>query len=485
MKKIIKFILWLIALVIVVILIKTLFFKSLQIHGAHVNISAFRDESLANLSKATTFRTISYSPDSPVDTAAFKGYHKFIEKAYPLVNSKLEKEIFNDFSLLYRWKGSNASLKPMILMAHMDVVPAGDTASWEHGAFSGDNDGTYIWGRGTLDDKAAMISILETVERLLSEGFLPERTIYLSFGHDEELGGTRGAKVIAGALKDRGIEAEYVLDEGMAVTVGMVPMMKKPVALIGTSEKGYLSVRLSVDMPGGHSSTPERESAIILLNRAIYNAVNMQMKPKISGPVNDFIRYLGPEMPFFAKAIFANKWIFKGLLLNIYSGSASGNALVRTTASPTIFKSGYMDNVIPSKAEAVINFRILPGETTGYVLEHLAKIIGDKRVKLNPVIETMKEPAPVSASDTPGFRKISATLSQIYPEAVIAPTLVLGGSDSRNFTLVTNNTYRFMPIVVTSEDMARIHGLNERTKIEDYLKGLSFYYQLIKNSQSQ
>jgi carboxypeptidase PM20D1 len=482
MKKILHLLIWLVVMLLIVIVIKTLLFRSLQVQAEKVPLPSFGNESAVHLSEAVQFQTISYTSASPVDTTAFYGYMNFVVNTYPLIKSKLTKEIFNNFSLLYTWKGKNPSLKPVILMAHYDVVPSGDTASWEKQPFSGANDGKFIWGRGTLDDKSEMISILEAVEKLLAEGFSPERTIYLSFGHDEELGGEKGAGTIANALKERGVEAEFVLDEGMAVTIGMVPMMKKPVALIGTSEKGYMSVNLTVEMAGGHSSTPEKESAIIVLNKAIFNLVNKQMKAKISGPVNDFIRYIGPEMPFYARAIFANKWILKGVLLNIYQGSGSGNALVRTTTAPTIIQAGIKDNVIPTKAEAVINFRILPGESSLDVLNHIEKVVNDKRVKVVPFPGGASEPAPVSPSDTQGFLNIFTSILQVYPEAAVAPTMMLGASDSKHFIVVTKNIYRFAPIIVNSQDMARIHGLNERTGIEDFKKGISFYYRLIQLS---
>lgn len=472
-------------MLLIIIIVKTLLFSSLQVKTERVTVAGISDESIDHLSKAVSIPTVSYSNDSPVDTSAFRSYMEFIQKTYPLVHEKLEREVFNKFSMLYRWKGEDTSLKPVVLMAHFDVVPPGDTSSWERKPFSGYFDGTYIWGRGTLDDKASMISILEAVEKLIKDGFAPQRTLYLSFGHDEELTGRRGAGAISAAFKERGIKPEFVLDEGMAITIGMVPMIKKPVALIGTSEKGYLTVKLSVNMPGGHSSTPEKESSIIVLNKAINNLITLQMKPEISGPVNDFIRYIGPEMPFYAKAIFANKWIFKSILLKIYTGSASGNALVRTTTAPTIIQAGFKDNVIPTRAEAVVNFRILPGETSSGVLAHVKKVIGDDRVKLEAEKENIIEPAPVSPVDVPGFGFISATLRQIYPDAIVAPTLMLGSSDSKYFSIVTRNIFKLAPIVVTSEDMARIHGLNERTKAEDFKKGIGFYYQLLQNSQGR
>lgn len=393
----------------------------------------------------------------------------------------MKKETFSCFSLLYTWEGKSTTLKPVILTAHMDVVPAVGIDSWTKPPFSGENDGIFIWGRGTLDDKAEMISILEAVERLLAENYQPERTVYLAFGHDEEINGLRGATVIASALKERGVEAEFVIDEGSFVIVGLVPMISNPVAIIGTSEKGYLSVSIAVEMEGGHSAYPEKETAITVLTKALNSVINNQMDARISEPVNDFIRYIGPEMPFYAKAIFANKWLFNGIILNIYQGSKTSNALVRTTTAPTILKAGIKDNVIPTKAEAVVNFRILPGETSEDLMGHLKTVILDERVKVS-MLEGFNEPSFVSPVDVYGFKAILKTIRQVYPDALVAPTLMIAASDSRKYIEVSKNIYNFAPIVVTSEDLARTHGINQRIKIEDFTRGIGFYYLLIKNT---
>jgi carboxypeptidase PM20D1 len=329
-----------------------------------------------------------------------------------------------------------------------------------------------------------MISILEAVEKLISEGFKPDRTVYLAFGHDEEIDGFNGAKTTAASLKDRGVEAEFVLDEGMAITSGMVPMIKKNVAMIGTSEKGYLSVKLTAEMRGGHSSSPEKESAITVMNSAITNLVNNQMKAKITGPLNGFMSSIGPEMPFYARAVFANKWIFKRMLINIYKGSSAGNALVRTTTSATMFHAGIKDNIIPEKAEAVVNFRILPGETSNDVLAHISKVINDKRVIISPLDEGRSEPSPVSPAGAAGFRYISQAIQQVFPGTIVAPTMALVPSDSRHFTQLSKNIYRFAPIFVDSEVMSRIHGPNERISIADFKRGIGFYYRLLQISSS-
>ena len=483
MKKIFRLLLGLIVVLLIIIIIKTILFTSKQVKTESAVQSDFRKESAYNLSKAITFPTISYAPDSPIDTNAFVGYHRFLSEAYPLIHSTIKKETFSDFSLLYTWQGKNLTLKPIILLAHMDVVGAEDPDLWTKPPFSGENDGTFIWGRGTLDDKAEMISILEAVEKLLTENYQPMRTIYLAFGHDEEIYGIKGAAVIASALKTRGVEAEFVLDEGYAITKGMVPMIKKPVALIGTSEKGYLSVNLSVMLPGGHSAYPKNETSVTVLIKALNDIVNNQMKAEISEPINDFIRYIGPEMPFYARAIFANKWLFKGVILKIYQGSNTSNALVRTTTAPTIINAGSKDNVIPLKAEAVVNFRILPGETCADVIKHLKNVISDERINITE-IEGFSDPQPVSPVNVFGFKTILHTIRQVYPDALVAPTMVVVSSDSRHYTEVSKNIYNFAPIILTSEDLARTHGLNERNKIEDFTRGIFFYYQLIKNSNN-
>ncbi|MGB8492004.1 MAG: M20 family peptidase [Bacteroidales bacterium] len=480
MKKLLSILAIVVCLLLIIIITKTIVFKSVQTGEETAPIPVFGNESVLHLSEAVRFPTISYSAGSPIDTVAFTGFENFLSEAYPMVHSKLKKEVFSGFSLLYTWEGKNRNLKPVILTAHLDVVPAGETGSWTNPPFSGVNDGAFIWGRGTLDDKASLISIMESVEKLLSENYQPERTIYLAFGHDEEILGQRGAAVIAATLKERGVDAEFVIDEGYAVTIGMVPMISKPVALVGISEKGYLSVNMTVEMEGGHPAYPAKESAITILSKAVDNIVSNQMKTNISEPVNEFISYIGPEMPFYARAIFANKWLFKGLILNIYEGGRSSNALVRTTTAPTIFNAGMKDNVIPSKAEAVVNFRILPGETSDNVIAHLKKTIGDDRVKIIK-LEGFREPAVVSPVDVPGFRIINKTIRQVYPEAIVAPTMMLAASDSRKYNEISKNIYNFAPIIVNQEDLARTHGLNERNKIEDFKRGIGFYYLLIIN----
>ena len=479
MKKILRVLLGLFIALILIIIIKTLTFRSMQIEVEPVTPPDFGMESVANLSKAITFPTISYELDLPIDSQAFSGFHRFLEESYPYIHATLKKEVLSEISLLYTWQGRNPDLKPVILMAHMDVVPAEEAGSWVQPPFSGADDGTWIWGRGTLDDKGPMIAICEAVERLIKENYEPERTILLAFGHDEEIGG-QGARIIANTLQKRGVNAEFVLDEGHNITVGIAPMINKPVASIGVSEKGYMSATLTVEMEGGHSSYPEKESSVTVLTNALYKISKKPLKADISGPTKEFMRYTGPEMPFLPRMVFANLWLFEGLILKVFEGGNATNAVIRTTTSPTILKAGIKDNVVPTKAEAVVNFRIMPGETSGDIIQHLNRVISDDRVK---VVDNGNgdEPSPVSSVEEAGFKIIHKTIKEVFPEVIVNPMLVLGATDSRHYSVVSINIYRFAPIITYQEDLARIHGLNERISIENYRRAIGFYYQLIKN----
>jgi carboxypeptidase PM20D1 len=480
MKRIRYAILGLFIVLVLIIAIRTITFRSVQIDFDPVTPPVFGIESVENLSKALTFPTVSTEENLSIDTLAFRGFHRFLEESYPFIHANLRKEVFSEFSLLYTWEGKNPDLKPVILMAHMDVVPAPDVERWEHPPFSGANDGTYIWGRGALDDKGPLIATLEAVERLVKEGFVPLRTICLAYGHDEEILGHRGARVMAGILKERGVEAEFVLDEGLNISIGIVPMIKKPFASVGLSEKGYMSVALKVEMEGGHSSYPEKESVITVLNEALHKIIHKPMKAEISGPVKDFMRFIGPEVPFFPRIVFANQWLFKGIIMKAFAGGNATNAIIRTTSAPTILKAGVKDNVIPTTAEAVVNCRILPGETSQDVIQHLERVISDDRVRLS-TMDIIQEPTPVSPLNSYGFDMIHKTIKQVFPEVVLSPLVMIGSTDSRHFTEVSRNIYRFVPLLYYQEDLARIHGLNERISMENFTNAISFYYQLIKN----
>lgn len=486
LKKALLLILSLVLIFGIYLVFNTLNFKSTQINYNPSEVIEVNTSSKNNFSRAIKIKTISPENEIDFDSIQFYQFTDFIKKTYPLVDSLLEKKTFNSFSFLYKWRGSNAGLKPIILMAHTDVVPVieENRKNWKHDSFGGEIIKDTIWGRGTIDNKVGVIGILESLELLLKDNFSPKRSIYIALGHDEEIGGLNGSKMIAKYLNEEKIEAEFILDEGGSIVQKLIPSIEKDVALIGLAEKGFVSLELSVSLEGGHSSMPEKETAIDVLSNAIVKLKQKPFPSKISHPIESFIRNLGPEMPFLNKLVFANKSIFKSIITGIYEKSSSGNALVRTTTSPTIFNSGVKENIIPQSASATINFRIIPGETTASVVERVNHVVNDKRIAIK-LGDFMSEPSSVSSTESFGYKTIHRTISEIYPTALVAPYLVVGGTDSRHFSAVSNNIYRFSPIKLNKGNIKSFHGLNERMAVSDFETSIRFYHQLIKNSTSR
>ncbi|MBU7013378.1 MAG: M20 family peptidase [Theionarchaea archaeon] len=473
----------LIVLLFVVMLVRAGLFKSRQLSVEPVTRQVIDQKAPERLSKAVQFRTISYQEETECDRKQFQGLHEYLKEAFPKTHSTLTREVVADYSLLYTWKGKNLNVSPILLMSHLDVVPIepGTESEWTCPPFSGDIKDGYIWGRGTMDIKEGVLGILEAVEALLQEDFVPERTIHLAFGHDEEVGGPRGASSIAALLKERGVALEYVLDEGGTNTIGIIPGVNVPVALVGVAEKGYISLELSVRSEGGHSSMPPRETAAGILSRAISNLERHRFPSKFKGVVRDLVEYTGPEMTFIKKILFANLWLFKGLVVSQLSESPNTDSLIRTTTAPTILEGGTKENILPKRVRAVVNFRILPGETTETVMKRVADVINDSRVEIAQMTQAWN-PSQISDTNSQSFAAIQRTIRQIFPSTVVAPYLVTGATDSRHYLPLTRNVFKIVPLVVTSEDLKRIHGTDERISVENYTECIQFYIQLIKNS---
>lgn len=484
MKKIALILLGVVGILVVLILIRAARFNSRQVQPGPIQpIAVDRDSAARRLSGAIQFKTVSLQAMDDPRSEEFRRLHSFLERSFPLVHRRLSKEVIGDYSLLYTWPGRNERLKPLLLMAHMDVVPVDPAteSSWHHPAFSGEVADGFIWGRGTLDDKASVLGILEAVENLLNSGFDPERTVYLAFGHDEETGGERGAAKIAELLRARGVELEYVLDEGMSIFRRMIPGLRKPLALVGIAEKGYLSLQLTVETNGGHSATPPPHTAIGLLSRAVERLESMPFPARLSGPMREMAEFLGPEMSWGNKLAMANLWIFEPLFIKRLAASSFTNATIRTTLVPTMFNAGVKENVLPSRATAVINLRILPGDTVAGVTEHVTRTINDPRVKISP-LPVRIEPSEVSQTGTPIFQLIQRTIGEAAPETLVAPALLVAGTDSRHYRGLSRNIFRFLPVTLGPEDINRYHGVDERISIDDYERCIRFYTRLLINS---
>ncbi|MFC2157425.1 M20 family peptidase [Acidobacteriota bacterium] len=489
MKKIFKRLVWFVSISVVLLLavlfLKTATFSSKQIAVDSIGDIPLDEEITAlHLARAVQFQTVSFEESSKFNIEEFLSFHKYLEEIFPRVHENLNLEVVGKYSLLYSWEGKSRGLNPILLMAHMDVVPVepGTERDWVHPPYSGKLAGGFVWGRGTLDDKGCLMALLESVEWLLGQGFQPNRTIYLAFGHDEEVGGKSGAAQIASLLDSRNVELEYVLDEGFLIVDGVVPGSDQPVAMVGIGEKGFLSVELIAGMEGGHSSMPGRETVIGLLSAAIHRLEKHPMPAKFSPPVQRMFDYTGPEMSPLMKMMIANRWLFGGLVKSQLSTSPTTDATIRTITAPTIFQSGVKENVMPKTARAVVNFRIIPGDTIEEVVKHVKDVIVDPRITVNPLDRFVQNPSPISDVDSSSFELVHRTIREVFPDVLVAPGLTIAATDSRHYLGMTGNVYRFIPIRLRPDDISRIHGTNERISVVNYLEIIKFYVQLIKSS---
>jgi len=484
MKKVLAVLGLVLLVLIAILLLRTALVRSHQIAVEPVtDISIDARAAAEHLAGAIRFPTISHDESGRVERAAFLGLHEYLARTFPLVHSRLTRAVVADYSLLYTWKGRNPNAAPILLLSHQDVVPVepGTERAWTRPPFSGAIADGFVWGRGSLDDKSGVLGILEAVEFLLAKGFQPERTILLAFGHDEEVSGVNGARNIAALLRQRGVKPEFILDEGGVIAEGMVPGIDAPVALVGTAEKGYVSIDLVAKVEGGHSSMPPRHTAIGELATVIHGLEENQMPARIAGATKKSFEYLAPEMPFGPRLFLSNLWLFGPFARGAFSGDPASNSRIRTTTAATIVHAGIKENVLPHEARAVVNFRILPGDSVADVLEHVRGQAGPE-VQVSARQATATEPSPESDVESPVFRMIQTTIGQVFPGTLVSPNLLGGGTDTKHYKDLTPNVYRFVPVRIQKEDLARIHGTNERVSVDSYAGAVRFLVQLLRNA---
>jgi carboxypeptidase PM20D1 len=367
-------------------------------------------------------------------------------------------------------------------MAHLDVVPIapGSEGAWTHAPFSGDSADGFVWGRGSLDLKVAVVCEMEAVESLIKLGVRPRRTIMLAFGHDEELGGENGNRRIAALLESRHQTFEFVVDEGGAITHGILPGIERPVAHVGVAEKGYLTLKLTAHGAGGHSSLPPPvgETAIGRLARALDRLEDDPMESHVDGVSRAFLEKLMPAMSFGPRLAIANLWLLEPVIARLMSMSPTVGALIRTTSAPTMIHGGIKENVLPSEASLTINFRIHERDTIKRVIDHVRAAIDDSQVDI-AIMKGSLEPSPVTDVTGPQFDVIRATLEKVVPDVIVAPNLISGGTDARFYINLSKNIFRHMPVEVRSEDLLAFHGTNERVRISSVLQSANFFRELI------
>jgi carboxypeptidase PM20D1 len=484
LKKIALALLSVCVLLAAVVAANTLRHGSRQIDVAPVPPLKLDENAAAQrLAAAVRLRTISLDGGSAASAAEFRKLHALLKKSFPRAHAVLKRETVNELSLLYAWPGSDPAAKPIMLMAHQDVVPIahGTERDWLADPFGGVIRDGFVWGRGAWDDKANLFAIFEAVETLAAAGFKPRQTVYIASGHDEEIGGEQGAKAIAALLQSRGVRLDFVIDEGLLITEGVLKGLDKPVALVGTAEKGYLTLALAAKSRPGHSSMPPPETAIGMLSAALVRLEDRQMPAAIRGVAAEMFDTIAPEMNGVNRVLLSNLWLFGPVVKGQLEKAASTNAMLRTTTALTVVQAGNKENVLPGLAEAKVNFRILPGDSIDGVTAHVKAAVANEAVAVARSGHG-NEPTAISPSAAPGYRLINRSIRELFPGTVVAPGLMIAATDSRHMAPIADAIYRFSPVRAKSEDLPRFHGTNERISVANHAELIRFYHRLLLNA---
>ncbi|MBF6263271.1 M20/M25/M40 family metallo-hydrolase [Nocardia farcinica] len=446
-----------------------------QMSRSH-DLAPVDDATAERLAGALRCATVSGTGERADDSAdgEFVRLAAHLEACFPRVHAELELERFGH-SRLYRWPGVEPERVSAILLAHQDVVPAGD--GWTHPPFAGVVDDGFIWGRGAIDDKSRVLAILEAVGAALAAGVRPRHTVYLAFGHDEEVFGDAGAVLMARRLRDAGVRAELLLDEGGVITEGVADGVSTPVASIMVGEKGYATVRLSVRETGGHSSMPGRQTAVGRIARAVARVQDRPLPLRLTPVIADMLARLRTVMPPARRMLLGAAGVAGPVITRVMAARPQTEALVRTTTAPTVIRGGVKANVLPQHAEALVNFRILPGDSVDGVLAHCRRVIRDRGVMVE-LVGMASEP---SRTERPGpaFDLVARLARQVVPGVAVTSGLVPGATDSRHYDGLAATRCNFAPIVLSEADLATIHGTDERISRVNYARLIEFNRRLI------
>lgn len=422
------------------------------------------------------------------DDNPFQAFKAYLPQAYPAIYSRLDTLTINEYGLVFRWPGKNPALPPILLCSHYDVVPVlnydpsapdAPLPGWDYPPFSGAVADGRIYGRGTLDMKGMLFSILEATDSLLAEGFRPERDVWIALGFDEETGGTQGALKIARYFEEQGIAFDAVYDEGGIIIAPGLGGIQRTAALVGTAEKGFSTIRITVRGTGGHSSMPPEKGSLVLAAEIIEMLNQERMPAFLTAPVIAFLDRIGGSMGVAQRTAIANRWLLESPLLRSFESNPATNALVRTTTAITMARGSDAANVLASEAEVTVNFRLLPGNTTAQVKRHVENICNGYDVRIEEL--STREPSQISPDDVHAFEMIRTSLAGLYPGTIVTPYLTLGGTDAYKYEAVSPNVYRFMPVLLTEQEQGTIHNENESISLENYGRMIAYFRDLIRN----
>jgi carboxypeptidase PM20D1 len=468
------------ALLVIVLLVRTVSLRSSQAKARRVtDLQVDSAAAAEKLAGALRFRTVSLPGGLPAEPAEMLGLHRYLEQSFPRVHAALSREVVADYSLIYTWQGNEHAQSPLVLASHLDVAPveAGAERRWTQPPFAGQVAGGWIWGRGALDGKLAAIGSLEAIETLLAHGYKPYRTVILALGHDEEVGGWRGVAAIAQRLRQRGVYPGLVLEKGGLIREGLIAGLKAPVALVGTAGKGRLSLELRVSAQGQDAS-PRTSQAILA---AAIARLEQPMPAQLGDTTAEALAALAPEMPFGRRLVLSNLWLFKPLVLRRLADLPEARESLRTTIA---VEGGVKDSGAPGEARAVVTFRIVPGDSIAAVQEHVRRTLADPRVAVSVYGDPPVEPYAQTSIANLALQLLSRTAREVWPGVIVVPDLVTNGADWKHYADRETRNYllHFVPMRLSTADLPRLRGVDERLAVSDFAAAVRFYAQLVRNT---
>ncbi len=433
------------------------------------------------LAKLVAKETISFRGQE--DFTKFFEFHKILEENYPNIHKSCEKHVFNG-SLLFKWKGETDK-NPILLMSHHDVVEA--TGEWDHESFCGEvidyNDERVVWGRGTVDTKASLSCFMQAVEEMIAEDYKPACDVYLASSCTEEIGG-EGAPLIVQYLKENGVYLSMLMDEGGMIMYSPLAGANAAFAMVGVLEKGYGDIKFIAKGQGGHASAPPIDTPIVRLSKFICEIEkNNPFFCKFPVPVKETFKRLAPSMKFPMNMVFGNLWLFGPILKKIMPKiSSTGAAMLRTSIAFTMQKGSDGYNVIPQEAYVTANLRFIPHQSTDESIEILKKIAS--KYDLETEVLYAEYPSKEVDTNAAPFKLLEKAVSEIFPDVIVSPYLMTGGTDARYFDKVCDNCLRFAPLSINAQQFSSIHALNENISIATLPKAVDFYKKIIIEQES-
>ena len=465
------------AILIAVLIVRTVMFKPKDpVPVSDESIVFDRDANIDSLAKLIRCKTVSYYDSSLEDNSEFEKLIELLPTLYPEVFRVCTLQRLPDRALLFCWKGKKSD-SPSVMMAHYDVVPV-EEEHWEKPPFEGIIENGVLWGRGALDTKVTFNGVLFAANTLIKEGFVPAQDMYFAFSGGEEINGN-GAVNIVNWFFENHIEPALVVDEGGGVVENVFPGVKVPCAYVGIAEKGMMNLTLTVESNGGHASAPKPHTPIGILSKACCDVENNPFPLHINKPAAEMFDTLGRHSSFLYRMIFANLWLFKGVL-NILCKKTGGdlNALLRTTVAFTQASGSIAPNVIPPTASMTANLRLNPLDTVDGACEYIRKIINNDKIKLT--VNQGVNPSPVSQSDGDAWNKVTTAVASTWRGCLVTPYLMMQCSDSRHYRDLSDHVYRFSAMDLTAEERKTIHGHNERIRLDTANRTVEFYIRLMK-----